>query len=52
MFIAGTNFSLHFMAFKNRSLKSYARDSEFKLYTGIIVLASLLVALSLNVTEL
>ncbi|MDD3364929.1 MAG: TrkH family potassium uptake protein, partial [Syntrophomonas sp.] len=48
MFIAGTNFTLHFLAFKKRSILTYLRDAEFKLYTGIVFLASLFVALSLN----
>ncbi len=46
MFIAGTNFTLHFLAFKKRSLLTYLRDSEFKLYAGIVILASLSIALT------
>jgi trk system potassium uptake protein TrkH len=48
MFIAGVNFTLHFMAFKQRSLMGYLKDSEFKLYTSIVVLFSLAIAFSLN----
>ncbi|MDD2621255.1 MAG: TrkH family potassium uptake protein, partial [Syntrophomonadaceae bacterium] len=48
MFIAGTSFSLHFLAFKKRRLLSYLKDSEFRLYTGIILAASFLVVLSMS----
>ncbi len=48
MFIAGASFTLHFLAFKKRSPLTYLRDPEFKLYTGIVLLACFLVALSLN----
>jgi trk system potassium uptake protein TrkH len=47
MFIAGTNFSLHYLAFKNRSLKNYVRNREFVLYGCIVLAASLLVLLGL-----
>jgi trk system potassium uptake protein TrkH len=47
MVIAGTNFTLHFLAYKKRSL-NYLRDSEFKLYAGILFLASVIVVISLN----
>jgi len=48
MFIAGVNFSLHFLAFKKRKPLAYIRDAEFKLYSGIIIGASLLVVLGLT----
>lgn len=48
MFIAGTNFSLHFIAFKKRKPLAYLRDAEFKLYSGIIIAATFLVTLSLT----
>jgi len=48
MFIAGTNFALHFFSFKERSPLVYWKNSEFKLYTGIILIASLLVFLNLD----
>ena len=32
MFIAGVNFSLHFLAWRDRSLKGYLLDSEFRAY--------------------
>jgi len=48
MFLAGTNFALHVFAFKERNPLAYLKNAEFKLYTGIIIVASLLVFLSLN----
>jgi len=36
MFIAGINFSLHFMAWRYRNLKPYAFDSEFRMYAGLL----------------
>ncbi len=40
MFIAGINFSLHFLALRSVSLKSYLQDSEFRAYAqGIFALA-------------
>jgi len=50
MFLAGINFSLHFVAWNNRSLVDYIKDSEFKTYTMVLFSASAIVviALSLN----
>lgn len=48
MFAAGTNFALHFFSFKERSPLVYWRNSEFKLYTAIILTAGLLVFLNLD----
>ncbi|MGB0848463.1 MAG: TrkH family potassium uptake protein [Thiolinea sp.] len=39
MLLAGINFSLHFLAWRNFSLQGYLRDSEFKTY--IFLIASL-----------
>jgi len=52
MFLAGTNFALHVLAFKERNPLAYLKNAEFKLYTGIIVVATLMVFLSLNKTGL
>jgi trk system potassium uptake protein TrkH len=49
MFIAGTNFTLHFLAFKQRKPLLYMRDPEFRLYLCITVIATLLVVFSLGV---
>ena len=50
MFLAGINFSLHFVAWNNRSLVDYIKDSEFKTYSMVLLSASAIVviALSLN----
>lgn len=41
MILGGTNFTLHFLASTNTSIKCYLNDSEFKLYISLIILASL-----------
>ena len=48
MIVAGTNFALHFLAFKRRSLTGYLKNAEFKLYLAIILGATILIALDLN----
>ncbi|WP_416687921.1 TrkH family potassium uptake protein [Candidatus Pseudothioglobus sp. Uisw_041] len=50
MFLAGINFSLHFVAWNNRSLIDYIKDSEFKTYAMVLFSAStiVIIALSLN----
>ncbi len=48
MFAAGTNFALHYMAYKKRSLKSYIKNAEFKFYVGIILVATFLIAINLT----
>ncbi|MDF1757450.1 MAG: potassium transporter TrkG [Legionellaceae bacterium] len=41
MLLGGTNFALHFVAFKKMSLNGYRRDDEFRFYLGIILAASI-----------
>ncbi len=50
MFLAGINFSLHFVAWNNRSLVDYIKDSEFKTYAMVLFSTSaiVIIALSLN----
>jgi len=48
MIVAGSNFALHFLAFKRRNLNGYLKNAEFKFYLAIIFGASLLIALDLN----
>ena len=48
MFVAGTSFSLHYLAFKKRSFLTYIKNMEFKFYAGIVLTASFLVVLSLT----
>lgn len=42
MIIAGANFALHFMAFRNRSLRAYGQDPEFRFYFTILAVVSLI----------
>ena len=44
MFMAGINFSLHFFAWRYVSLKHYGQDPEFRAYTSLLVILSILVA--------
>jgi len=48
MFVAGANFGLHYMVYKKRSFNLYIRDAEFKFYTGIILVASFIIAINLS----
>jgi trk system potassium uptake protein TrkH len=48
MLVSGSNFALHFLAYKRRSLNGYLKNTEFKFYLGIIMVAALLIALNLN----
>lgn len=50
MFLAGVNFALHYQAFSGRSLKNFWRNSEFRLYTFLILAAIILVFLSISIT--
>jgi trk system potassium uptake protein TrkH len=45
MFVAGANFSLHFVAMSGR-FKSYWRDQEFRVYLTVVLLATFIVCLS------
>ncbi|HHF7346651.1 TPA: TrkH family potassium uptake protein [Legionella feeleii] len=47
MLLGGTNFALHFIAFKKRSFIHYWQDEEFRLYVAFLFTASCLVTLSL-----
>lgn len=40
MLLAGVNFSLHFLAWRNLNLKGYRQDSEFRMYILIIFILS------------
>ncbi len=48
MFLGGVNFALHFFSFKKRNLLLYLKNAEFRLYSLIIIVSSLLVFLSLK----
>ena len=51
MFLAGINFSLHFVAFRHRSVMGYWQDSEFRFYLLLLGLVSLVTVLGLYLTE-
>ncbi|MCB1621361.1 MAG: TrkH family potassium uptake protein [Thiothrix sp.] len=40
MVLSGVNFSLHFLAWRSLSLQGYWRDSEFRLYIGMLLTLS------------
>ena len=45
MFIAGVNYSIFFYALRTKSLKRFWESLEFKVYLGVVVVASLIVAI-------
>jgi len=47
MLIASANFSLHFLAWRNKSLLPYLRDSEYRFFLSIIGLVAIIVIASL-----
>jgi trk system potassium uptake protein len=47
MFLAGTSFTIHYRSL-SRGPKAYWRDTEWRLYTGIIVAATLVIAFLLR----
>ena len=40
MILAGANFGLHFIVWRNRSILYYWRDAEFKMYISVLVIVS------------
>ncbi len=42
MLVAGMNFSLHFLAWRHRSIRHYFADSELKVYLAIMVIISII----------
>jgi trk system potassium uptake protein TrkH len=47
MFLAGINFSLHFFAWRNVSIKHYALDPECKAYAFMLLVLSVVIILTL-----
>lgn len=47
MLVGAVNFSLHFFAWRDRSLRAYWADSEFRTFIGLIVVLGTLVCLPL-----
>ena len=46
MFLAGINFTLHFFAWKSKSLLGFLKDSEFKAYLLLLILVTCIASLS------
>ena len=51
MFLAGINFSLHFLSWRYRNFKSYIFDSEFQTYFGFTLGVCLVCSLGLALTS-
>lgn len=51
MLIAAMNFSLHFLAWRSRSLKSYFQDSELKVFLSIMLMISIISVTYLMLTS-
>jgi trk system potassium uptake protein TrkH len=51
MLVAGVNFALHFIAWRNKDLRVYRRDEEFRFYIGVLAGVTLTVTLVLYFTD-
>lgn len=51
MLTGGVNFSVHFFAWRHRSLVGYLRDEEVRIYLKIFLFAAVLIAISLHLTS-
>jgi trk system potassium uptake protein len=51
MFLAGINFSLHFLAWNNKSFIDYIKDSEFKTYSMVLFVSSIIVIIALGLNS-
>jgi trk system potassium uptake protein TrkH len=51
MLISGANYSLHFLAVRNLSLRPYARDSEFRAYVTALAVVSVITVVYLRLTN-
>jgi trk system potassium uptake protein TrkH len=50
MFLAGVNFALHFMVLSGK-WRAYGQDDEFRFYGGLVVAATVLIAITLLVAN-
>lgn len=50
MFLGGASFTLHFLAFRGRTVRYYWQDTEFRIYAAILVSATLAIALYLYIS--
>ncbi|MEM7465387.1 MAG: TrkH family potassium uptake protein [Pseudomonadota bacterium] len=51
MLLSGINFSLHFLAWRSRTVVHYMRDSEFKMYIFLLGLVCLISTIGLSMTN-
>ena len=51
MLFGASNFALHYLAWKERSLRIYFRDTEFRVFLGIVIVMSALVCLPLYLAD-
>lgn len=51
MFLGGVNFALHFLVFRSWNLKSYLKDTEFKVYFSVLFIVSIVAVTYLQITE-
>ena len=51
MFLAGVNFSLHFLAWRSKSLKHYFEDSEFLMYLALLLCVFIICFLGLMLND-
>ena len=51
MILAGVNFSLHFVAWKNISISQYRQDPEFRAYIFVLLMVSAIVVVSLSILD-
>lgn len=47
MLLASANFSLHFLSWRNQSIKPYIQDSEYRFFLAIMTFAALFLVISL-----
>lgn len=52
MLLASANFSLHFLSWRDRTFKPYRRDSEYRFFLLILLLASIVLVCSLVVQDI
>ncbi len=48
MFLSGMNFSLQYKIYIKRNFKAIFKDDEFKLYMGVVILFTILIAITLT----
>lgn len=51
MILGGTNFSLHFLAFRKLKIRAYWNNSEFRAYIYILIAVSIITAVALELSS-